>query len=142
VQLHYPARLQRENGGYTVSFPDLPEALTCGDNLADALAQASDCLGEALAARMHDREDIPAPSTARRRTRLIAVPLDLAPKLAVYMAMRAAGVNNSELARRMEVRETIVRRILDPKNATRLETIELALARLGKAATLTVANAA
>lgn len=142
MQLHYPARLQRESGGYAVSFPDLPEALTCGDNLADALTQASDCLGEALAARMHDREDIPAPSTARRRTRLIAVPLDLAPKLAVYMAMRAAGINNSELARRMGVRETIVRRILDPKNATRLETIELALARLGKTATLTVANAA
>jgi antitoxin HicB len=58
------------------------------------------------------------------------------------MAMRAAGVNNSELARRMGVRETIVRRILDPKNATRLETIELALARLGKTATLTVASAA
>jgi antitoxin HicB len=142
VQLHYPAKFQRDSGGYSVSFPDLPEALTCGDNVADALAQAADCLGEALAARMHDREDIPAPSAASRRARLIAVPLDLAPKVAVYMAMRAAGVNNSELARRMGVRETIVRRILDPKNATRLETIELALARLGKTATLTVASAA
>lgn len=56
--------------------------------------------------------------------------------------MRAAGVSNAELARRMGVRETIVRRILAPKTATRLETIEQALARLGKTATLTVANAA
>jgi antitoxin HicB len=143
VQLHYPAKFRREaEGGYSVSFPDLPEALTCGDSLEDALAQAADCLGEALAARMHDREEIPAPSAARRGTRLITVPLDLAPKVAVYVAMRAAGVNNTELARRMGVRETIVRRILDPKSATRLETIEQALARLGKTATLTVANAA
>jgi antitoxin HicB len=143
VHLHYPAKFHRErDGGYSVSFPDLPEALTCGDDLADALAQAADCLGEALAARIHDREGIPAPSTAKRRARPIAVPLDLAPKVAVYMAMRAAGVSMSELARRMGVRETIVRRILDPKTATRLETIEQALHRLGKTATLTVANAA
>jgi antitoxin HicB len=143
VQLHYPARFHRESGGgYSISFPDLPEALTCGDNLADAQAQAADCLSEALAGRIHDREEIPAPSDPRRGMRLIAVPLDLAPKVAVYMAMRADGVSNSELARRMGVRETIVRRILDPKTATRLETIERALAHLGKTATLTVANAA
>lgn len=144
MRLHYPAKLQRESdgSGYAVSFPDLPEALTCGDDVSDALAQASDCLGEALAARIHDRENIPAPSAASGRTKLIAIPLDLAPKVAVYMAMRTAGVTNSELARRMGVRETIVRRILDPKTATRLETIEQALACLGKTATLTVANAA
>jgi hypothetical protein len=40
------------------------------------------------------------------------------------------------------VRETIVRRILDPKTAMRLETIEQALQRLGKTETLPVADAA
>jgi len=73
--------------------------------------------------------------------RMIDVPLELAEKAAVYVAMRAVGVNNSELARLMGVRETIVRRILDPKNATRPETIRQALACLGKTVTLTL-NAA
>ena len=98
MHLHYPAKFHLESGGgYSVSFPDLPEALTGGDDLADALTQAADCLGEALAARIHDREDIPAPSIVKRRAWAIAVPLDLAPKVAVYIAMRAAGVSISEL---------------------------------------------
>ena len=42
-------------------------------------------------------------------------PLELAQKAAVYLAMRAAGVNNSQLARLMGVQEMIVRCILDPK---------------------------
>jgi antitoxin HicB len=135
--------IRRERGaGYLVRFPDLEGARTSGDNFEDALAQAADCLAEALAARIKYKKDIPAPSEPKRGMRMIAVPLDLAPKAAVYVAMRDAGVNNSELARRMGVRETIVRRILDPKIATRLETVEQALACLGKKATLMVANAA
>ncbi len=35
--------------GFAVAFPDLPEALTWGDDPEDARAQAIDCLEEALA---------------------------------------------------------------------------------------------
>jgi hypothetical protein len=42
----------------------------------------------------------------------------------------------------MKVQETIVRRILNPNNATRLETIQEALAVMGKAVTLTLRNVA
>ena len=48
----YPADFLREkkNGqGFHVRFPDLPEALTGGDNLDDTREQAIDCLAEALA---------------------------------------------------------------------------------------------
>ena len=49
----YPASLLREkNGrGFHVRFPDLPEALTAGNDLEDTLAQAADCLAEAIAGR-------------------------------------------------------------------------------------------
>jgi len=41
----YPATFTlEENGGYTVSFRDIPEALTCGDNLDDAKEMAQDAL--------------------------------------------------------------------------------------------------
>ena len=41
----YPCTLTPENGsGFTVSFPDVPEALTSGDDRREALEMAEDAL--------------------------------------------------------------------------------------------------
>lgn len=37
----YPAVLEKEGEGYTVTFPDLPEAITEGDDLEMALFNAA-----------------------------------------------------------------------------------------------------
>lgn len=70
------------------------------------------------------------------------MPLWLAPKLALYVAMREQGVSNSELARRLGVHERVVRRMLDPERATKPEKIQTALAALGKQMTVEVEDAA
>ena len=72
----------------------------------------------------------------------VPVPLWLAPKLALYLAMRDQQVNNSELARRLGVHERVVRRMLDPEHASKPARIEAALAALGKQITLEVRDAA
>lgn len=41
----YPAVFTPEDGLYNVTFPDLPDCFTCGDDLADALYMAADVLG-------------------------------------------------------------------------------------------------
>jgi predicted RNase H-like HicB family nuclease len=50
----YPARFVADttDGGFVVTFVDLPEAITQGDDLEDALHQAADCLEEAIAGRL------------------------------------------------------------------------------------------
>ena len=130
----YPASFPREkNGpGFHVRFPDLPEALTGGGDLDDTLVQAADCLAEALAGRIARGDGIPAPSKLKRGQHPVSVPLYLAPKLALYLAMREGGIRNTELAKRLGVSETIVRRMLDPKHNTKPERIQAALAALGK----------
>jgi antitoxin HicB len=130
----YPASLlPEENGqGFHVRFQDLPEALTGGDDLEDTLAQAADCLAEALAGRIVRGDAIPAPSKLKRGQYPIGVPLYLAPKLALYLAMRESGMRNTQLAKRLGVTETVVRRMLDPKHSTKPEKIQSALAALGK----------
>jgi antitoxin HicB len=45
-----------------VHFPGLPEALTDGADEAEELAEAADCLSEALAGRIVDGEEIPTPT--------------------------------------------------------------------------------
>jgi antitoxin HicB len=140
----YPASFLPEgNGkGLHVRFPDLPEALTGGDDLADTLLEAADCLAEALAGRIARGDRIPPPSKAKRGQRLIGVPLYLAPKLALYLAIRERGIPNTELAKRLGVSETVVRRMLNPKHDTRPEKIQAALVALGKRIVVTFEDAA
>lgn len=140
----YPARLLKEpNGsGYHVRFPDLPEALTSGTNVDDAKLQAGDCLAEALAGRISRGDAIPQPSAPKRGYHLISVSLSIAPKLALYLAMKEAGLRNTDLARRLRVSETVIRRMLNPRHATKPERIQAALAQLGKRIVLTFEDAA
>lgn len=142
--LSYPAILKPEakGKGFVVNFPNLPEALTGGEDLDEALEEAEDCLGEALAGRLVRREDIPAPSALRKGQYGITVPLYLAPKLALYVAMREQAVSNSELARRLRCSETVVRRMLDPKHDSKPEKLQAALAALGKRVLVAIEEAA
>lgn len=130
----YPANfLPETNGkGFHVRFQDLPEALTGGADLEDTLVEAADCLAEAIAGRIVRGDVIPPPSKLKRGQHPVSVPLYLAPKLALYLAMREGGIRNTELAKRLGVSETVVRRMLDPKHNTKPERIQTALAALGK----------
>jgi antitoxin HicB len=140
----YPASfLPEENGkGFYVCFPDVPEAHTGGDDVEDTLVQAADCLAEAIAGRIARGDVIPTPSKAKRGQHLIGVPLYLAPKLALYLAMQERRIPNAELAKRLGVSVTEVRRMLNPKRDTKPEKIQAALVALGKRIVVTFEDAA
>ena len=133
---------ETDGRGYYVQFPDLPEALTSGNDREDALSEAADCLAEALAGRMARKDEIPPPSSPKRGQRLVGVPFYLAPKLALYLAVREHAIPNTALAKRLGVSETVVRRMLNPKHVTKPERIEDALAALGKRIVVSFEDAA
>lgn len=128
----YPIRLEAEqDGSLVVSFPDLPEALTEGADLADALAQGSDCLSEALAGRISDNEEIPEPSWPDRGGYVVEPEPLVAAKAALYLAWKESGLTKVELAARIGVPESRVRqRILNPRHNSKIETIQAALRAL------------
>ena len=139
----YPARFTTGGDGRVlVEFVDLPRVATDGKDHREAMEEAMDALGSDLSIRLSRREEIPAPSAAKRGQRLVPVPFWLAPKLALYLTMRSQQVNNSELARLLGVHERVIRRMLDPEHATRAEKIQAALAALGKQMTVEVRDAA
>ena len=107
-----------EDGRIVVSFPDFARTHTDGKDLREAREEAIDCLGSAIAARIAAKEPVPPPSRLKRSQRLVPVPLWVAGKLALYLAVRERRITNSELARRLGVRETVVRRMLDPDHET------------------------
>ena len=139
----YPAKFTTgSDGRVLVEFIDLPRVATDGKDEREAMEEAIDALGSDLSIRLSRREEIPTPSPAKRGQHQVPVPLWLAPKLALYLAMRDQQVSNSELARRLGLHERVIRRMLDPEHATKAEKIQAALAVLGKQMTVEVRDAA
>ena len=136
----FPATLtlDPDDGGYVVTFRDLPEAITQGDSIEVALQEAADCIEEAIAARIDDRIDIPEPSDLLENEYLVTVPMQTALKAAVTLALSESKMNKVQLANALEVDEKEVRRILNPRHGTKLATLERTLQVLGKKAVLSV----
>lgn len=62
-KLFYPAIFHvAEEGGFWITFPDLPECMTQGDNMQEAYEMAVDALGLALVSREQEKLEIPTAS--------------------------------------------------------------------------------
>ena len=133
-QFVYPATLtpDAQDGGFVVTFVDVPEAITQGDKVPEALHQAADCLEEALAGRIRRHDAIPEPSPVQAGQYAVAVPAQTAAKAALYVALRQRQLTQVELAARLQCDEKEVRRLLDPRHASKLSRMAAALALLGR----------
>ncbi len=68
----YPAKLTpAEEGGFNVSFRDVPEALTFGDTLDEALAHGANALETGLSFYVDDRKPLPVLSPAKRGEHMV-----------------------------------------------------------------------
>lgn len=81
-RLFYPALFHKaEEGGFWVSFPDFPECLTEGDDMAQAYGMAVDALGLAVTDRVRNQENVPEATEIDRVDMdggiLVVVELDL-----------------------------------------------------------------
>lgn len=129
----YPCTLDGDaDEGYTATFPDVPEAITGALDREEALAQAGEALGTALAGYAIERRAIPVPSQACPGQIAVAVPPVVAAKLALISAMREQGVSNAALAAKLGIDEGTVGALLDPDGASQIEDIEKALRVLGR----------
>jgi antitoxin HicB len=132
MQYAYPYELLvQPEGGFTVIFRDVPEAITQGDTEEEAAAKAEDALVTALSFYTDRAERLPPPSPADGRPIAYVPPL-VAAKLALHDAMLAAGVSNVALARQLGSDEKTVRRLRDPLHQSRINQVDAALRMLGK----------
>ncbi|MFO1296913.1 MAG: type II toxin-antitoxin system HicB family antitoxin [Rubrivivax sp.] len=135
----YPVILTPQpEGGYTVAFPDVPEAITQGEDEDEALLYAVDALEAALSFYVDNRKPLPAPSKPRRGQRVVHPSALESAKLAIYAEMLAQGVRKSDLARKLGWHLPQVDRLLDLNHASRMEHLESAARILGKELRLSV----
>lgn len=129
----YPVALKpADEGGFVVTCRDLPQLVPQGDDRAHALAEAADAMDEVFAAYMLGGLEFPAPSKSRRGEHRVAPPAETVAKAALCLAMREAGINKAQLAKRLGVDEKEVRRLLDPHYGSKLPRIAQAIELLGK----------
>jgi antitoxin HicB len=137
----YPTTLSPDpDGGFTVTFRDVPEAITEGDTREEALLRGEDALESALAMYIAAKEPLPASSEAEAGEVMVPLSALGMAKTALYDAMREQGVGRAELARRLRWRPQ-VNRVLDLRHASRMEHVEAALAALGLRLIVDVARA-
>ena len=129
-----------DNHTVVVTVPDLPEAVTFGEDRDEALARAVDAIETALMGRMAAREEIPAPQT-RSRIHVNLPALSVA-KIELYRAMRADGVGKAALARNLGVALPQIDRLLDLRHGSRFDAMERAFAVLGRTLSIVVKDAA
>jgi antitoxin HicB len=139
----YPLVLETdENGTVIAQAMDVPEAITVGRDAAEATARAEDALVAALRGYIEDGRAIPGPSRPKSGQPSATLPPMVAAKLAIYQAMRGAGLSQTALAERLGCDPRQVRRLLDLDHRSRLDQLEAALAALGKRLVLEVRDAA
>ena len=131
--MRYPARLKRqEEGGYVVTFPDIPEAITQGEDIDDALKHAADALESALDFYFEDRRPVPLPSKPKRGQHLVEVPVSVSAKVLLLNEMLRQKVKPAELARRLGTTPQEVNRLTNLRHATKIDRVDSALRALGK----------
>jgi antitoxin HicB len=130
--MKYPALFTPDTGGYVVTFRDIPEAITQGDDDDDAMFMARDVLREAMSIYFDEKRPVPMPSKPQQGERLVDLPISVAAKVLLLNEMLAQTIAPSELARRMETTRQEVNRLIDLGHATKIDRIEDAMRALGR----------
>ena len=127
----YPVELTEDDGTILVKFPDIPEAITFGQDREEALLRAVDALETALMTYVEKRWPLPKQSKLSGRPGVSPSPLSCL-KLALHQGMIEKNLNKTDLARLLACHMPQIDRLLDLNHESRLERLERALAAIGR----------
>ena len=72
--MKYPAKFEpAPEGGYVVTFRDVPEAITQGDDEIDAFEMAADALGSSIEWYLEENREVPKPSARQQDERMVVL---------------------------------------------------------------------
>lgn len=129
----YPATLTPNGeGGYIVTFRDVPEAITEIWDKNELKETATDCLVTAVDFYIEDHRLFPAPSKTKNDDVIIQLPISISAKILLLNTMVSGNIRPVDLAKKMGIKPQEVNRIIDTGHTTKIDTIAKALSVLGK----------
>jgi antitoxin HicB len=132
-EMRYPARFEpADEGGFVVTFRDIPEAITQGDDLEEARSMAADALLTALEFYVEGEREVPPPTAARKGEELVEVPASVAAKILLLNEMVRQRVRPADLARLLGTSRQSVNRLIDLQHPTKIDALAKALSALGR----------
>lgn len=136
--MYYYAQFEKEENGYTVTFRDIPEAITCGETYSNAQTMAEDVLISSVDIYFEDNRPFPLPSKELKNETAVFMPEVVFAKVLLHNTMLEQGIKKADLARLINTNPPEVQRILNPYHRTKIDTISKALRAMGKTLTLTL----
>lgn len=132
TNIRYAAILDPQpEGGFSVTFPDIPEAITEGDDKDAALFNAAEVLTLCLEQRMEDGEVIPA-ATKVKGGEWIEPAAAVQAALLMRQARESQGKSVADVARALNTSWPAAQRLEQPGGNPTLKQLERAAAALGK----------
>jgi antitoxin HicB len=130
--MRYPIHLKPDGKFFLVTFPDIPEAVTQGEDEEEALRQAKDALETALEFYFEDNRAVPLPSRVKRGQRFVELPISVAAKVLLLNEMLQQKVRPAELARRLKTTPQEINRLTSIRHASKIDGIAAAMKTMGK----------
>jgi antitoxin HicB len=140
--LAFPARIEKCDESFLVSFPDLENIVTYGASIEEALVNAEEALNGCIEADFERNFTIPAPSSLSGDA-VFQIPV--APHVAVAIMLRGlrAGRSQMEVARQLNISYQVYQRLENPRKANpTIKTLEKIARVFGKRVDLGFADVA
>ena len=132
MNLIYPAKITKDDNRFLVKFIDLPEAITEGETMEEALFNASEVLTLTLVGRSEENIDIPMPSKVKEGGDIHLVAPCARVQSALLLRRARQNISLSDLARTLNSSWPSAARLEDPSHWPSLRQLERAAAALGK----------
>jgi antitoxin HicB len=130
--MRYPVNIQTDEEFFLVTFPDIPEAITQGEDREEAMRAAQDALETALDFYFDAQRPVPAPSKPKRGQHVVELPASLSAKVLLLNEMVVQKIRPVDLARRLQMTPQEVTRLIDLHHTSKIDGIAGALKALGK----------
>ena len=130
--MRYPIHIKPDGKHFLVTFPDIPEALTQGETVEEALAMAAEALETALDFYFEQPREVPEPSHIKRGGKFVELPARLSAKVLLLNEMIRQQVRPAELARRLQTTPQEINRLTNLHHTSKIDGIAGAMKALGK----------
>ena len=138
--MRYPAKFKpAPEGGFVVTFRDIPEAITQGETEAEAMEMAEDVLYSSMELYFDDKRAVPLPSAVKRGEHLVALPPSVWAKVLLLNEMLSQKVTSSELARRLHTTPQNMNKVIDLGHVTKIDMLNQAMVAMGRRLEVVVA---
>ena len=138
-KFRYPAFVTSNGeGGSSIAFRDIPEAISEAWADEDILEIATDALITAIDFYIEDQRKLPEPSEQKDGEIMVELPISIACKVTLLNCMVENNIRPVDLAKKMGTTPQTVNRILNLRHNTKIDTLGNAFKALGKELVLRV----